>query len=493
MKSGGVLSLWAALAAIAVAALAGCRAPTLTFPSQPIQADANAVVYDTNGDGKGDCFFLLDSAGRATRMKIIRPGDDGGEHVVDLDKLPISRCRHVVIVMDGVGYDLAREFHQAGNLRMFYPPSRVIAPYPTLTDLCFEDFLGLEPVKGMESQYYDHRKSEIVGGNGNYMDANEMPYNRVLNYRAETLMDALCYLYPESVFRKDINDAKRLIDKHLTQEVLVYLVSSAGVGTINGADGHRKVLADVERLVSQLLWESDGLCKFTLLSDHGHTYTPAQRISMEDHLKAKGWNLADRIQADRDVAYVRFGLETYLSLSGRHPAELAADAVTCPGAELASFSDANSVVVLDNAGGRAVIGRKAGRYSYQAGPGDPLKLKEILPKLHADADGYYDANEMLAGTYMHTYPAGPERLWRAHFGLVENPPDVIVSLADNYYSGSRGLGGFIKVASTHGGLNYRNTTTFIMSTAGALPPLMRSREIPANMSHLTGQPWPWRK
>jgi hypothetical protein len=140
-----------------------------------------------------------------------------------------------------------------------------------------------------------------------------------------------------------------------------------------------------------------------------------------------------------------------------------------------------------------VIAHKAGRYSYQPASGDPLKLKEILPTLRADADGYYDANEMLAGTCMHAYPAGPERLWRAHFGIVANPPDVIVSLADDYYSGSRGLGGFVKVASTHGGLNYRNTTAFIMSTTGPLPPLIRSREVPANMTGLTGQAWPWRK
>jgi len=73
------------------------------------------------------------------------------------------------------------------------------------------------------------------------------------------------------------------------------------------------------------------------------------------------------------------------------------------------------------------------------------------------------------------------------------PPDVIVSPADNYYSGSRGLDGFVKVAGTHGGLSRADSTTFIMSTAGPLPPLMRSREIPANMTGLTGLDWPRRR
>ncbi|MCD6303791.1 MAG: hypothetical protein J7M21_02375, partial [Planctomycetes bacterium] len=72
----------------------------------------------------------------------------------------------------------------------------------------------------------------------------------------------------------------------------------------------------------------------------------------------------------------------------------------------------------------------------------------------------------------------------------EDPADVIASLADGYYSGSRGFSAFAKVASTHGSLNRRNSTAFIMSTAGPLPPVMHSRDIPARMRELTGSPWP---
>ncbi len=481
--------LQAMLTVVAAAAMIGCRPPAVTFPLEALTADANTVVYDTNRDGKGDCFFILNSAGRATHLSL----DGKPNGVVDLDAIPISDCRHVVIILDGVGYDLAREFRDSGHLRLFHPPSRVIAPYPTLTDLCFEDFLGLEPVKGMEAKYYDRDKNDIVGGSGDYLDANELPYNRLLNYRADTMMDAMSYVYPESVFKKEINDAKRLVDTRATKEVLIYLVSSAGLGTVKGPDGHRKALAGVERLVAQILQETKGLCKFTVIADHGHTYTPGKRIGMEKHLKDKGWRLADRIKGDRDVAYVRFGLVTYLSLSGKHPAELAADAVTCKGADLASYAEGDHVVVLDNAGGRAVIRRQTDRYSYEPALGDPLGLRDILPKLHADAAGFYDANEMLAATATHGYPAPLERLWRAHFAVVANPPDVIVSLTDGYYSGSRSLDGFVKVASTHGGLNYKNSATFIMSTIGPLPPVMRSGDIPANMTRLTGWPWPLRR
>ncbi len=483
----------AMLAALGVAALAGCKPAAVTFPVEPILADANAVAYDTNGDGRGDFFLMLDSTGRAVRIGLAGKGDANTDRLVELDAIPLADCPHVVIILDGIGFDLARQFHQEGHLRIFHPPSRVISPYPSMTDLCFEDILGLGLVKGTEVVYYDRARNKIVGGSGAYMDSDELPYNRLLDYRAETTMDALSYVYPESVFWKEINDAKRLIDRAKAPETLVYLVSSAGLGTTKGAEGHRKALAGVERLINQLLWETQGRCKFTLLADHGHTYMPGKRIAMERHLKAQGWRLADRIKGDRDVAYVRFGLVTYISLSSRRPAELAADAITCPGADLASYAEGDRVVILDAAGGRAVVGRNGDRYCYLPKRGDPLKLKDILAGLQAGTDGYYDADEVLAATATHTYPAPLERLWRAHFAQVEHPPDVIVSLADGYYSGSKSFDGFAKVASTHGGLNYHNSATFIMTTLGPLPPVLRSRDIPAAMTRLTGRDWPMRK
>ncbi len=56
-----------------------------------------------------------------------------------------------------------------------------------------------------------------------------------------------------------------------------------------------------------------------------------------------------------------------------------------------------------------------------------------------------------------------------------------------------GMVHFLDIASTHGGLNNSGSVTFIMSTAGALPPVMRSRDVPKNMKALTGEPFPLRK
>jgi hypothetical protein len=231
----------------------------------------------------------------------------------------------------------------------------------------------------------------------------------------------------------------------------------------------------------------------TLLSDHGHSYTPGRQLRLDTYLKAKGWRLTNSLRRDRDVAYVRFGLETYASFGCLRPAELAADLAECQGVTVVSYAEGDSVVVLSAGGARAVISKKGERYRYDTPSGDPLKLSPALASLQADGEGFYDDRQVFAATADQEYPDAPERLWRAHFTLAECIPDVIVSLANEYISGASSFGGSVKVASTHGSLNRANSTTFIMSTIGPLPPLMRSADIPAAMAALLGRPWPQNK
>jgi len=477
---------------LAAAPMPGCRKPVF-FPLEPIETFQQPLpmsAYDTDGDGRADYFTFSNEAGRTDRVAYDPTGSGTNPQIVQLDALPFAQCRHLVIVLDGVGYNVVKDLYDAGHLRLFHPPSRVIAPYPTLTDPCLEDLLGYVPVKGFEAAYYDHRAGRIAGGAGAYLRGENTPYNRLLHYRANMILDAIAYVLPWQVFGKEINDSKRLFDRRKTQEVLAYYVSSAGVGTSRGAEGHRRCLQKVEQLVNQVVWETRGLTKVTLLADHGHSYTPAKRIPLETHLKRRGWRLTERLRRPRDVAYVRFGLETYAALSTERPADLARDVVDCRGVELVSHAVKDGVLVRAPGDASAVITRKNGRFRYESRAGDPLKLRGILAKLPADGEGTYDADDLLKATARHVYPAPLQRLWRAHFALVEDPADVIVSLADESYSGSRGFARFAKVASTHGGLNHRNSTSFIMSTAGPLPDVMRARDVPKNMKKLTGADWP---
>ena len=478
----------------AIMAVPACRKAAVNFPGESMPAAANAtnsaLAYDTNGDSKADFFLLANESGRIDVLGYDTDGDEKPDDLIDLDAIDSTDARHLVIILDGVGYDLVQHFRHEGRLGMFYATSRVIAPYPTTTDVCFEDFFGYTPCPGFEALYFNHRKNKLIGGNLAYLNGDNAPYNQLLDYRASLIWDVASYLYPREVFTKEINDAKRLFDKRNSQEVLTYFVSSAGMGTKAGAQGHQFCLELVERLIHQVLWETRGLVKITLLADHGHTYTPAEAIDISGHLKGKGWRISKDLKRDNDVVYPRFGLETCASFSTRNSPKFATDLVDCEGVELVSYVAGKDVVVIAPGNSRAVISQSEGKFRYDCTSGDPLGLEEILKTVPADANGFRDRDALLWATARHTWPAPLQRLWRAHFALVENPPNVIASLANNRYSGSDSFGKSVKVESTHGGLNRENSTTFIMTTLGSMPAVMRSADIQREMSKLLGRDFP---
>ena len=472
---------------------AGCRKPVYFPPisdQQAAEALRSAGAYDADLDGKIDFFTFINAQGRIDRIGYDVTRDEKPDEIILLDTISFARSRHLVIILDGVTYDLVRQYYDAGHLRVFYPPSRVVAPYPTLTDICMQDIFGGMPCRAFEARYFDRKNNRLAGGSGDYLAGKNEPYNRILHYRVDMIWDAIGYLEPWAVFGKEVNDAKRLFDRAETTEMIAYFVSSAGMGTRHGSQGHLRALQRIEQFVNQVIWETRGLTKVTLLADHGHTYTPSKRIDFERFLREKNWRITTSLHKPNDAVYVQFGLVTCANFATLRPAALAGDLTDCPGVELTSYADKDTVVVLAPGAERAVVRRKANRYSYQAVSGDPLKLKEILDRLQADADGYYDPDALLAATATHTYPAPLQRIWRAHFGLTQNTPDVIVSLADTYFAGKASFSGSVEIASTHGGLNNKNSVSFIMSTAGPLPQLMRSADIPAAMKTMTGKTFP---
>ncbi len=479
-----------------------CEKPAMDFPAASMTVAAKEAgafkAYDSGHRGYADFFVFTDSAGRINRIGYDTSGCGKPDQVVCLDTIPFERCRHLVVFLDGFSYDAVKHYYDSGHLRFFYPPSRVISPYPTMTDICIDDALGFMRPTAPEGQWYDHKLNKVQGGALSYLGGGNEPYDTLFQYRAKLIWDGVAYLYPWPVFEKEIDDSKRLFDQkggdmHATKEFIEYYVSSAAVSTREGWNGQMRCLEKVDQFINQVMCETHGLTKVSMLADHGHTYTPACRILLEDYLQKKGWRTSERLQRSNDVVYIRFGLETYAAFSTHQSARLAADLAAAQGVQLASYAQGSDVVVISHDGGRAVISQKAGRYSYKVECGDPLRVKAVLAGLTPDAEGFYDANEMFARTVMSYYPAPLERVWRAHFAVVNKPPDVIVSLEDNYYSGAKGFAGEVNIASTHGGLDVKNSTTFLMSTVGPLPAVMRSAEIPANMKKLTGFDFPMRK
>jgi hypothetical protein len=475
----------------------GCRPPALTFP--PVAAvetpatDAPVGGYDTDDNGRCDFFTFANGSGRIDRIGFAHAGNGGRPSaIIRLDDVRLDHARHLVIILDGIHFEVVRRFYAAGRLRMFYPPSRVVAPYPTMTDLSMEDILAYIPARGFESKFYNRIENRMSGGPSEYLEGFNQPYNTLLDYRSNLLLDGLGYLAPRAVFRKEINDLKRQFDRRQKQELVAYIVSTAGISTAFAEEGQFEVLDAVDRLVHQVMAETRGLVKVALLSDHGHSYHPAKRLDLEGFLEGRGWKLRDRIDEPCDVVAPAFGLVHFVGLSTSKPTELAEDMAEMEGAAVVSYAQGRDVIVLGPDGGRAVISRRGDSYRYAPQQGDPLKLGPLLDALEsqADTDGYIDSQALLRATMDHVYPDALQRIHRAHFGLVEHPPDVIVSLEKEWFYGNKIFSALATLRSTHGGLDYSNSVTFIMSTIAPLGEVMRSREISEKLGEVTGEPFP---
>jgi hypothetical protein len=167
--------------------LAGaCRPPEVTFPAGPIARTATRADYDTDGNGRADFFCLFDAAGRIDRIAYDRDGDGRPDHLVHLDALDPRLSRHLVLVLDGIPFDVLSEFHEAGNLRLFPPPAVLVPPYPVMTDLALEDAFGYVPCAGFEAKYYDRSRGKVVGGTWDYLLGRNEPFARIIAYRQKT-------------------------------------------------------------------------------------------------------------------------------------------------------------------------------------------------------------------------------------------------------------------------------------------------------------------
>jgi len=516
-RFAGVLGLLT-LAAIMFAA-AGCAMP-VKFPAAPITptgadtpdaqagaAQAGAVLaYDTSGGNRPDYFTTLNAEGREYLIGY-DPGRTGKPtSVVNLDEVPVAGVQQIVFILDGVGYEVVQEFRKEGRLRLFHPPARVISTFPAMTDIALGDIFRTAPCVGLEVRYFDAAANRIVGGDADYFSMKNEDWARACDYRAPILIDAISYVYPDAMYNHELGEFLKLFERRDRPMIVAYFVATAGLGTREGLEGQRKVLDRIDRLCEELVFRTRGLVKITLLSDHGHTLTKAAHADFKTYLAGKGWRPGEKLERPRDVVQVEYGYITYASFcaAAAERADLAKDLIGHPAVDLVTYEDGEAVAV-ESPAGKALVERRGGRYRYRPVTGDPLQLAPLIDaakKADAagksdaavfDADGFADDRAWLRLTFTHRYPDALDRLWRCFHGMVGHTPDVIASLKPEYYSAALRPIYNPSIASTHGDLELRSSSAFIMSTSMPIEPrwpLLRSRDLPDVLPVLTGRPWP---
>jgi len=437
---------------------AGCVSVE-TFPERPVRivrdGAEDILEYDTDGNGRVDFMEKAVADGRVLAIDKL-PSSKSPGWEAKLDEADPRKCRHIIFLLDGIPYDLVRELYGKGFFRTFYPPQKIITVFPSMTDLSYSTLFHAGSPAGIQSLYFDPHTNKMSSGSSTYLKkSNKLGFD-YMDYHTES-----------------------------------YIGSTAGVGTIDGRDGIIRYLARFDRLAHQLLMEYKGEIKITVLADHGHTLMPAKDARLAKHLESYGFRISRNIKKDEDVVLIQFGLVTNASVYTRVPGRVAEALLEHPGVNLCIYPEDEAVVVKSR-GGTARILEKEGRYRYDDADGDPLEIREILDRLRDSgamgSDGYIDNEKLFRATVDHKYPDALGRIWKAFHGVVENPPDLIATLFDNYTNGNKFFSSFVgNVKSTHGSLNNNNMTTFIMSTARSFPEALRMEDLKREIEEMTGE------
>jgi len=444
------------------------------------------IFRDEDGDGRADRFLFF--LGGELKWEVTRPAP-----ILWRPGRAVSApARHLVLCLDGVPFEIMAALWREGHFREFLPPERVISTFPADSDLALSVLLHAPPSPGYENRYFDRRTNRVSGGVRVTL-RQDLPYHHRLDYAFPGVLRGPAYLFPEKAFFDDLArlrarfraSSKRVFIAHLsTTDVLFHVRSPERV---------RPLLLAVEQVVRELLLESRGALRITLLSDHGNTLSVVQRIALEEALRAAGYRVEERLRDARSVVIPGYGLIGAVALYARP--EIVGDvcriAQAVPGVDFCVFREWEGempVVIIEGQRGRARLRfdpmREAFRYEVMWG--DPLQLLPLWEELRregkADPDGFIPQAVLFEATVGHLYPDVVRRLYEAMGRRqVENPADLLLSLQDGYYFGSRRFDWFVRLRSTHGSATQRSSVGFVMSTDVRFArPLSASEVLPAN-------------
>lgn len=373
----------------------------------------------------------------------------------------------LVLALDGLPHkDVEKLQREEGLFSDFFPASRNIAPFPSVSDISWADIFRTVPPRGYQRYHYSVGGNQIIGGSTTDL-GNPIEYEKRMHLTFMKLTEhAYAYVFPMRAAYDEVNAViDRLLRSRDGGTFYSYLLSSDTLQHTNG-DIHEFLryldgrLKELQRLYSAA--SGGKRLKIVIVSDHGHNHQAGGKlVGMKAHLESKGLTFADSVKGPDDVVFTNAGILTSVAIFTL-PANyerVARAALEAEGVDLATYidaADADLVHLRKPGGDYARIRRKAGsnRYKYEAVQGDPIGYLPIVTALteagKADDKGYIHADAWLDATSDHEYPVAPERIWRGHHVITLNTAPIIVAIKDGYEN-ANSLVKFASNFSTRGG------------------------------------------
>ena len=273
-----------------------------------MEATADRRLYDVDSDGAGDFAVLADERGNFDLIAYDDDEDGEFDRTYRLSEYADSEVPHFIVLLDSIPYQPARERYEEGEWSFFAPPTKVIAPFPTMSGVIFSQIMGVAPMDSANNRYYDARTGRHHDGIWARIWGHTNAWQRPLHYRASYMQNGLAFLEPRPWFGAELALAKGAFDESGDRETIVYIASTSGMMSKYGSEGLEEILDGFERLCMQVIYERDGAVKISALSDHGHNLMPPTRMDLEPALRAAGFVPSDRLQSARDVVIDLDGL-----------------------------------------------------------------------------------------------------------------------------------------------------------------------------------------
>lgn len=403
-----------------------------------------------------------------------------------------SSRRQLIVCVDGVGFSMIAEMRSQGHFKRFNEPSRMISPFPTLTNVSLTEVLktvGAGEALGYEDNYFDTTSNKMRGGLVDRFKQERFvqgTFRELFDYHPSALKSGLGYFAPPfSSYLEALIDLKTLKSKFRGSQgttFLAYIGSTDSIAHLGGRKMLRNYLVRVERTLDEIVREGNGRVDIVVFSDHGNHFRSYSRVSLKQALTKAGLRIEGKLRDERSIVFPQFGLIgaavlfTYPSNEAR-VAELCANV---RGVDFAAYGHAGTVNVVASTG-KARIERRDDHFRYRTTQGDPLELTQIVQLLRQqgklDEEEFASDEDWFEATKQSRRPDALRRIYEAMTSHVRNPANVILNFADGYYTGSYLLDVLAILRATHGNMWQEQSFGFAMTTDRKLPPIIRAREL----------------
>jgi len=381
------------------------------------------------------------------------------------------RPRRLLLCLDGVPHKLIEAARHRGLFDGFGPPSRLLSPFPTMTNVALSAMLGATPPAGYESLYFDRSVRELRGGIRKYLgrrtpDKIPSSYMDDLDYQEPLPFEFLIYVAPESIWRADMGKFReRFRNAPPDRDYFAFLKATDGLLHSQGPARLGVALESLDKILNEIRDHCGSETEIVMFSDHGMNLEENRRVPLKSMLLRRAFQ----------VVIPAFGLCSYVAIYCDEQVipEVARATVEVEGVDFAVYKDRQAVVV-ESERGRARIESETEGYRYLVVMGDPLELGLVVEGSKADKK---TDKEWFETTASHKYPDAVPNVYKSLFTQrVQHTADILVSLKDGYYYGWSPFGKLVNLAATHGNALQSSSNAFLMSTHRQFPAYVRADE-----------------